>query len=317
MTNICNSKCPFCFGFLDRASDRSSLTLPEASDIIRQIREFGGKGLTFTGGGEPLCNPSTVDAIVYARSLGLDVGFITNGILLTEKIARVLVDHCTWIRVSIDAGTRDTYRRTHGLDGTTFQDVINNTAMLVRVKKERGSNVTIGTGFITSPEVVEDMRAFVETSRDAGVDYAQFRPLLKNFRQKEINTRHDAKVLEALEQCQNMATGEFRVLCSLHKYRILHQGIPARNYGKCHGHHFATVISANRKMYLCCHMRGFADYCLGDLRTASLADIWKSERRKQVYENIDFKDCPLLCRCDGFNTILWSMCQASEHESFL
>lgn len=90
-----------------------------------------------------------------------------------------------------------------------------------------------------------------------------------------------------------------------------------RNYGRCYGHQFATVISADGKMYLCCHLRGYEKYCIGDLTKDSFMDIWNFQRRQDVAEDIDFKDCIPLCRDNTFNQILWNIKQPREHENFL
>lgn len=317
MTNVCNSRCSFCFGFSSAVPEKSSITLSAAKKIISQIKGMGGKGLTFTGGGEPLCNPATIDAVRYAKKCGLDVGFITNGILITNEFAQVLVDSCTWIRVSLDAGSKKTYELTHGLSTGTFGRVTENISLLVRNKKLRKSRATIGTGFITFPAVTNDMARFVKVSRELGVDYAQFRPLLKKFRQQEINTVPDQRILREVARCATFAVPGFSVVSSLHKYNAMNNGSVQRGYALCNGHHFATVIAADRKMYLCCHMRGMQKYCIGDLKTHTLDEIWKSRRRRQVFEHIDFTDCPLLCRCDGFNTTLWRMSLPQDHLNFL
>ena len=317
MTNVCNSKCPFCFGFYDQSKDQSSLTLNEAKDIITQIKDFGGKGLTFTGGGDPLCNGASIEAVRYARTIGLDVGFITNGILLNDANVDRLVDNCTWIRVSMDAGNEDTYRLTHGLNGETFKKVVMNVKKLVESKKKRRSGVTIGTGFLTFGEVIEDMESFVVLSRKLGVDYAQFRPLLRKPGEKERNDKSDNRVIGAIKKCSKYSNTRFNVLFSVHKYESMKNGEAGRLYGACYGHNFAAVVAANKKMYLCCHVRGIEKYCIGDLSINCLKSIWKSRKRKKVYDNIDFKDCPLLCRCDGFNNILWNICRGSEHVNFL
>ncbi len=317
LTNICNSRCSFCFGFSGAVSDKSFMTLVEAKNIIKQISDMGGKGLNFTGGGEPLCSSSTIEAVRYAKKCKLDVGFITNGILITPENAQILVDCCTWIRVSLDAGSRETYEITHGLNSNTFDQVKNNIALLVRCKKSSGSKVTIGTGFITFPAVKGDMIKFVKLSKKLKVDYAQFRPLLKKFEQKEINMVPDKNILKIIDRCKTLASPGFSVVSSLHKYNAMRNDSVNRNYSVCNGHHFAAVIAADRKMYLCCHMRGMKKYCIGDLATHTLSQIWKSSRRRQVYKQIDFSDCPLLCRCDGFNKILWHMEKKQDHINFL
>ena len=54
-------------------------------------------------------------------------------------------------------------------------------------------------------------------------------------------------------------------------------------------------------------MRGVEKYCIGDLSRQSLKDVWFSEKRQRIAESVDFRDCPPLCRCDSFNTILWKI----------
>jgi len=71
------------------------------------------------------------------------------------------------------------------------------------------------------------------------------------------------------------------------------------------------------KVYICCHLRGVKKYCIGDLKRSSFEDIWRSPRRKKVYESIDLKECPSLCRDDTFNTILWDLSRPKEHVNFL
>lgn len=317
MTNVCNSKCSFCFGFYKREDDKSSLTLEDAKDIIFQIKNFGGKGLIFTGGGEPLCNPDTIKVVKYAKDIGFEIGFITNGLLLDKEIAKVLVESCTWIRISLDAGSDKVYKITHGLNNNCYNELLKKIKLLVDTKKSLKSKVTIGTGFITFLDVINDMEKFVEQSKNLAVDYAQFRPLLKSFFDKEINSVPNKDIIEKIKFCKRLETKNFKVLSSEHKYDRMLNGQVMRRYKKCYGHNFATVISANKKMYLCCHTRGIEKYCIGDLSKDSLENIWNSYMRKRVSESIDFNDCPLLCRCDTINEILWDIIEDSEHINFL
>ena len=319
MTNTCDSRCSFCFGYRNREENPFSLRIEEVRDMLDQIRGFGGMGVTFTGGGEPLCNRDTFKAVKYAKEIGLDVGFITNGIMLDRRKCAALAEYCTWVRVSLDAGSKKYYRLTHGLDSDTFQKVIENTAMLVEEKKRTGSSVTVGTGFLTFPEITGEMEKFVDISSGIGVDYAQFRPLLKGFNGSELNSDPggSVSVMDELKNVLKKSRNGFRVLYSLSKYEKMEKGCTARKYRECFGHNFATVIAADKKMYLCCHMRGVEKYCIGDLSRDSLKEIWSSRRRAETVAKLDFRDCPLLCRCDGINEVLWDITRDKEHCNFL
>ncbi|GAB1401830.1 hypothetical protein MASR1M68_07410 [Elusimicrobiota bacterium] len=317
MTNVCNAKCHFCFGFFEQSKHLDSMSLKEAKNILKQIKAFGGKAVTFTGGGDPLCNRDTIDAVVYARKIGLDVGFITNGILLNKEKIENIVANCTWIRISLDASTRESYKITHGMNSTTFDIVLENIKMLVKEKKKQGSQITIGVGLLTYDKTVDDIIPFAKLSLSLGVDYAQYRPLLKKFKEKEINDKNQFVILGKIKVAEKYSTKNFSVVSSFHKYVLMEMDNTSRQYDVCHGHNFATVIAADQRMYLCCHMRGMEKYCIGDLKKNSLKEIWYSEHRKKVFSNINFNDCPLLCRCDSFNTVLFNMQKKVDHVNFL
>jgi Predicted Fe-S oxidoreductases len=137
MTNVCNNKCPQCTG--GRGSPAAALSCQQAEILISELATLGVKAITFTGGGEPLCNTETMHAVWLAHHYSFDVGFITNGLALTKDKAERLADFCQWVRVSLDAGTPEMYLKTHGVD--CFNSVVKNMAYLV------GGRTTTGAGF--------------------------------------------------------------------------------------------------------------------------------------------------------------------------
>jgi GTP 3',8-cyclase len=319
LTNLCNSKCPHCFGYFRREENKYSLSPGEAKNIIRQIKSAGGRAVTFTGGGEPLCNPFAVEAVKYARGCGLDVGFITNGSLLDGNISRELVRCCTWIRVSLDAASPGIYRVSHGQGENAFNRVLSNTWELVKIKKVNGNACTIGAGYLTFPETEKDIIPFALLGKRLGVDYVQYRPLLDDFSRNAVDYRLAAqkRILREIKKAAALSGKGYDVLYSKHKYESIEAPGELREYDKCYGHHFAAVIAADRKMYVCCHFRGVKKYCLGDLSKNSLKSVWKSKKRRAAYESINLEECPPLCRCNAFNVILWNIKQEKKHKNFI
>lgn len=320
MTNICNHRCPWCFGYYQREDNRQSLKLKEAENIISQIKKFGGRGLTFTGGGEPLCNSHTLEAVEYTRSIGLDIGFITNGTLIDKKSAGIILKNCSWVRISLDAATADSFKFSHGMQKDVFGTVLDNIRILVKQKQRLNSKCTVGIGYLTSGKTKKEIQKFALLCRDLGVDYAQYRPLLSYFGQGGIDysRKEQKEIVREIEKALKLSQGKiYQVLYSKHKYDNIKNSQIQRPYQKCHGHNFAAVISADKKMYLCCHFRGIEKYCLGDLGKNSLKEIWHSQKRKEVYENIDLSKCPSLCRCDTFNAVLWNIKQEKVHPNFI
>lgn len=303
-SDVCNHRCPQCAG------GRKSKNIMTFDLMKRVIKELDGcKGIIFTGGGEPLCNKNSPAAVAYARRRGKDVGFITNGGLLNEEISRTLVLNCTWIRVSIDAASPGRFAKTHGMGKEEFSKVWKNLEALCRIRDQEGSSCTVGAAYLTDADAIDGMYEFARMAREAGVEYCQYRPFHFN----------KDSILPYLDECKKLETPSFKVIDSRHKYELMQGDSWLRRYEVCHGHHFATVISAEAKVYLCCHMRGKDKYCLGDLNEESFLEIWHSSRREQVYRSIDFKDCPPMCRCDTFNEVLWQIKKTGEgkHLNFL
>ena len=315
MTNLCNHKCPECVSSYFRMPDASSLSKELSSRIIGELKEAKIRGLIFTGGGEPLCNVYTIGAVELAKGFGLDIGFITNGALLDKDAGRTLLNCCTWIRISVDASDEVMFQKTHGMNGKEFKLILENVKELANIKRQTGSSCTIGVGYLTSEATISGMTDAAKVCSRMNVDYIQFRPMQIHHGGKF--DYHWADADKHIEECLKYSRNGYKVLFSRHKYDMMKDAKFGRNYGKCYGHQFATVISASGKMYVCCHLRGYEKYCIGDLRQNSFEEIWNSEHRKKVCEGIDFKDCIPLCRDNTFNQILWNIKEPREHVNFL
>lgn len=92
----------------------------------------------FTGGGEPLINPDLPEMVRTAKQAGCEVGFSTNGSLLTPDLSEYFTDlPLDWISFSFDAATPETYHRIR--QGSSYDNVIRNIAALRDFKSQRDS----------------------------------------------------------------------------------------------------------------------------------------------------------------------------------
>lgn len=88
ITNKCNFRCKHCFvnggeKIINELNDE------EKYIAIDKLYDFGVKKLTFSVG-EPLMNKEIFRYINYAKNKGLKIGFLTNGMLLTDKTVEEL-----------------------------------------------------------------------------------------------------------------------------------------------------------------------------------------------------------------------------------
>jgi len=75
----------------------------------------GTKAVTITGGGEPLCHPNIDKIIRLFFDAGIEVGLVTNGLLLNR--IRSVIDLLTWVRISWSDDREFSGQSTHcGLD---------------------------------------------------------------------------------------------------------------------------------------------------------------------------------------------------------
>ena len=111
-------------------------------------------------------------------------------------------------------------------------------------------------------------------------------------------------------------TEAFQVRASIQKYNFMAEAAE-RQYSKCRGMFFSTVITADAKVFACLHHRQEEQYLLGDLNEQSLEEIFLSPRIRDVYKRIDCEQCPVLCRNDAINKTLEQLASQVVNKEFL
>lgn len=100
-TSKCNLKCSFCS--VANRDRHEELNFPFIVDFVSKLKAQGLESVEITGGGEPLLYPKFGDLVkFFTDNLGLKVGLITNGTLLSKADFSAL-DKLTWIRISLNA----------------------------------------------------------------------------------------------------------------------------------------------------------------------------------------------------------------------
>lgn len=95
-TNKCSLKCEYCSC---ANKDDHEMPIEQAIDIVDRYYALGMRALTITGGGDPMCYPYINDLIAYCNSFDIEVGLVTNGVLL-NRLERT--SELTWCRISVD-----------------------------------------------------------------------------------------------------------------------------------------------------------------------------------------------------------------------
>ena len=136
-TNICNAKCVFCPR--DEMHRKQGVM---SFDLFRKIvDECAALGITHVrvhNYGEPFMDRQLVEKVRYAKQKGIkEVGMISNGSLITEQVARGMVEAgLDAINISVDAAGKEVFDATRL--GLNYDKVIANIERLVRVRAELG-----------------------------------------------------------------------------------------------------------------------------------------------------------------------------------
>lgn len=116
LTSYCNLRCKMCYYNFIENKTREFMPLELVNQIAKEAKELHIESLWLGAYSECLLHPNISEVIEkFAETAPLDYWLATNGMLLTEKIARTIVDiPITWLTVSLDATTPETYKIIRG-----------------------------------------------------------------------------------------------------------------------------------------------------------------------------------------------------------
>ena len=163
----CNLKCTHCFaGELPRKE--APLSLRELDELFATLARIGTFRIGLTGG-EPLLRRDVFDIIDLATEHGLHPCITTNGLLITEEIAREFGKRkLVWLNVSLEGATAETNDPVRGKG--TFDQVRERLSLL-------SQHARFTLAFTIMKSNLEEMKACVELAYQVGAHTAVFRPL--------------------------------------------------------------------------------------------------------------------------------------------
>jgi radical SAM protein with 4Fe4S-binding SPASM domain len=154
LTYRCNLACEHCYLDAGGASlvgtenfaDRSELGTDECFRVIDEIAAFAPECLTILTGGEPLLRRDILEIVRRAAERGLWVVVGTNGVSITENVARRLADAgARGLSLSLDAldpDRHDRFRKVRGAWQNTVEgaEILNRTGLPFIVQTTAGSH---------------------------------------------------------------------------------------------------------------------------------------------------------------------------------
>ena len=303
----CNHRCTFCavdyIGYKANRIDTSVLAkrLPEMS-------ELGVRSVMFAGEGEPMLHTDIAEHVLICKESGIDSAFTTNASVIRQDFIKSALPHVTWIKVSLNAGTAETYSAIHRTDERDFHKVVENLKVLVHEKKSGNTQCTVGAQTLLLPENADEIEDLVGLCRDEiGIDYLVIKPYSQHkFSETRIYEGIDYSNYEWLsENITKHNTEDFSVIFRTKTLKKYLEPVDLR-YKKCHATpYFWAYVMADGSVYGCSAYLLDDRFQYGNLNQESFEDILAGDNRREkwsfIKHSLNISDCRKNCRMDEVN----------------
>lgn len=290
-TNSCNLRCKMC---IRNEGNFKNVSLGY-NDFVKIYDSINPAKITFAGAGEPTLNKDLPAMIDYAHSRKTTTMISSNAVLI-DKLAEALVDcGLNTIKISMDAGDAETYKRIRGAD--YFDRIIKAVELLNYYKKAKNKkNPEIRFDFVVLKENYKNMLDLIILAEKLGIRHVYFRPLqsvgIGDERHEDLTRGFDYNELHrCLELAYKVSTahkiksnlGEF-----LHNFRNYKSIYLSQNslFKKeiCLLPWFQVFIAANGDISICCALYSNIGKKFGNVFDGNFYDVWNGKDYQETRE---------------------------------
>lgn len=314
-TSACNLACPDCIS--GELLNKDEISSDRLLGLTNEMIDAGVKAVILIGGGEPMMHPAIEEVIRRFGTADVKIGITTNGLYL-KKYLDVTAEHSSWVRVSMDAGTDQTFNRIRPsrTGKSMFSSAIKNMEAFARAKRGKlGYSFMIfnqgSYGFKGIPikggalddlmhikTNVHEIYQAAKLARDIGCDYFEVKPMYDvnhyAIMQPEALTRI---VDEQVAMAKELESDSFKVLEASKLWASLHgeSNLEPKEYRRCSIAQVRTLITPSG-VYVCPYFRGSEHKKIGDIQSQSFEAMWHGQQRKNVIDKLDpSRDCTMHC----------------------
>ncbi len=315
----CNHRCTFCAVDFMKYRKRY-LDYAVLEKRIPEMARLGVKSIMYAGEGEPLLHDRMGEIVELTSGAGIDVALTTNGVLLEEPLARRIMGRMEWIKVSINAGTPETYAAVHRTRASDFRRVLDNIEAAVRIKREKGYGCTVGMQMLLLPENMAEAPLLAEKARAIGADYLVIKPYShhkssKTDRYSGITYEGCKDLSRSLAKC---ATPDFNVIFRTEAMKTWDRGDEVT---ECLALPFWAYVDAGGNLWGCSAHLGNEKFRYGNLNEEGFEEIWAGPKRAGAERDAacgtGLDACRVNCRMAKINRYLTALKTPPPHVNFI
>jgi radical SAM protein with 4Fe4S-binding SPASM domain len=340
ITDRCNLRCHTCGqwgdeGFLHgqdlRALMADEVTPARYLEVLEDLVRHRHRPLLYLWGGEPMLYQGALQVIQGATDLGLPTSIATNGTRIAALAQDLVAAPLFLLQISIDGHTAELHNSLRpGVAGAdNFADIVKGLAAVRAARRERGTNLPLIASLTTISQnnhrhlldIYESFRDKVDlfvfylswwidpqNARAHDADFEArfgFKPALHWSWQagwKPADYAELNRQLESVQAASRPWTAPPVVLIppvtgteNLHTYYTDHQ---ARfGFDRCQSIFQVVEVNSNGDLSPC---RDYHDYVVGNLKDATITQLWNSEPYRQFRQSLDTQGLmPVCSRCCG------------------
>ena len=323
-TEVCNLKCKGCISD-DVLLSHNSFSSERLMRLAEELIEAGVKGVILIGGGEPLAHSQVGAFMEKIGENGIQIGITTNGSYI-YKFVDIIAQYAHWTRVSLDAGTDETfYHLRPAKNGRSlFGHITGSMKDLAKIKRGRlGYSFlirTVADGFGIRSNI-SDLYPAARLAKEIGCDYFEIKPSYKfSDNSDHYLIRHDQAEMQAarreIDKCRILADKNFKVILSINLEHSLSgtQNYQPKTYHSCPAAQVRTLICPSGA-YVCPYFRGKKHMMIGRLQETSFKEMWYGETRKKIMERLNPEvDCKMHCIRHDTNLEIFRMFDEQSFE---
>lgn len=316
----CNHRCVYCaLDFMEYQP--RFLDSYIFKNRLKEMGQLGIKSIMYAGEGEPFLHKDIADIIASTKKSGIDVGVTTNGVLFDKKIVQNTLPFFTWVKVSIDAGTKETYAKIHRTKAEDFDKVFDNLAYTAAIKRKKRYKCTLGMQIILLPENHKELTLLAKKAKKIGMDYLVVKPYSQHplsitQKYKDIKYSNYINLADGLTKLND---NNFRVIFRIISMRKWDEA--KHSYKHCLALPFWAYIDSGGNIWSCSIYLTKDKFCLGNIYKNTFKEIWESPKRIKFHnwaaKKLDTNECRINCRMDEINRYLWELKHPIEHVNFI
>lgn len=292
----CNLDCVGCEYAVPNEEGFRGFNRDQLKSVLDQLIASGVQGIEFCGGGEPTLFPELGALVSEYDPDQVRFGLLTNGVTLSSSMQVVAATHFDYIRISMDAGSKEMYAQCRpAKSGNPWNRILANIGMLTEIRdRNPGSRLRVSYKMLVSKINQHELRDAVSMANELHCDSVQFKALrLHESELSPLEAEQNNLLIENLRK----EFSDIAVVGNLTKLEMKKQCILTP---------LQTTIDPLGEVYLCCYyLHRKERHSIGNILKQPFSEIWGGARHREAIAGIEPKECNNLdCRFVRYHDVV-------------